>query len=168
MKNWRIGGCSWRNKPNQIQSFLFENEKSWFDWLFAALLPFPQYEGWNGVSPSMEERWESEPGKKRKETNLWKRWSECSGMKEWVSPQRKEVKSINQPLIQLEWKRMKFFGMEIEWAGWLVWLNGAPSSSRLRGKWKNGINWWRRKGTPPNQLKKWISFTSFFNLFNWI
>ena len=59
----QIKWSSWRNKPNQIQSFLFENEKSWFDWLIAALLPFPQYEK---LCFSMEERWVSEPIKEIK------------------------------------------------------------------------------------------------------
>ena len=57
----------------------------------------------------------------RQEEKTKKKW-----LNEWVSPQRKRVKSTNQPLIQLEWRRMKFFGMEIEWAGWFGWLNGAP------------------------------------------
>ena len=93
----------------------------------------------------------------RQEEKTKKKW-----LNEWVSPQRKEVKSTNQPLIQLEWRRMKFFGMEIEWAGWFGWLNGAPQIKF--NKTIKEIYWISLL------LLNWIWFASFFFSFllNWI
>ena len=70
--------------------------------------------------------------------------------------------SIMSEVKSMKWKQL------VEWMNkficswmklmrqWNWWTERRPKQRPpLRGKWMNGINWWRKKGTPPNQLKEW-------------
>ena len=95
-------------------------------------------------------------------------WPAC---RQWLRP-KSERRQEEKPINSIQQLRRKRKGSAVAFADSNQWKreiylsfelmrrrkkeSNKRRAKRKRGKWMNGINWWREKGTPPKQLKEWM------------
>ena len=140
------GRSSWRNKPNQIQSFLFENEKSWFDWLIAALLPK------GTVRPFL--------------LSLFNQPKQFNEIDCWLMKEKRKKRAA-VPAENSLWMKQSLLALFLCWL-WAAAAAGAPptkEASSERERLRNGAH--QRNEIKQRKLNNLILF-DWLNFFGWL